>query len=264
MGPIRAIFLPGAGLPAKAAYGDLIAALGPDVQAVAKDLELYATDELPPDWSLDTEIDGVLREADARGWERFHLLGYSGGGAAALAFAAKRPDRLLSLALLEPAWAGHWDWSHGYAEVQKKYGELETLPPEQFLSAFARVGVKPDVVIPPPPDPLPSWMANRPAGIKAFLRTFKTYDLERALLAAFSQPVFFALGGLSNPDDYGDIATRLSRVFFPDFHLELFPKLHHFDPPHRVEPGRLAEMLKRHWEQAERQVVEPAETLPGS
>ncbi|MDR6415502.1 alpha/beta hydrolase [Pseudarthrobacter sulfonivorans] len=263
MGPIRAILLPGAGLPAQAAYGDLIAALGPEVQAVAKDLELYADNELPADWSLDTEIDGVLREADARGWHKFHLTGYSGGGAAALAFAAKHPDRLLSLALLEPAWAGNWDWSPAYAEVRKKYDQLETLPPEQFLPAFARLGVKSDVVIPPPPDPLPSWMANRPAGIRAFLRAFRTYDLERALLAAFSQPVFFALGGLSNPDDYGDIATRLSRVFFPDFHLEVFPKLHHFDPPHRIEPARLAEMLRRHWEQAESQVVQPAETLPG-
>ena len=93
-------------------------------------------------------------------------------------------------------------------------------------------------------------MAKRPAGIRAFLETFKTYDLDRARLAAFSQPVFFALGGLSNPDDYGEIATRLSRVFFPDFHLEVFPKRHHFDPPHRMEPARLAELLRRHWAQA--------------
>jgi hypothetical protein len=32
----------------------------PDVEAVAKDLELYAGDEPPPEWSLDMEIDGVL------------------------------------------------------------------------------------------------------------------------------------------------------------------------------------------------------------
>ncbi|MHA7289146.1 alpha/beta fold hydrolase [Arthrobacter sp. MDT3-24] len=259
MGPIRAVLLPGAVLPAQAAFSGLIAALGPDVQAIAKDLELYADDGPPADWSLDTEIDGVLREADTRGWETFHLAGYSGGGAAALAFAAKHPGRLLSLALLEPAWAGNWDWSHAYTELRKKYEQLETLPPEQFMSAFMRLGVKPDVVLPPPPDPPPPWMANRPAGIRAFLRTFKNYDLERARLAAFRQPVYFALGGLSNPHDYGDIASRLSRVFFPDFHLEVFPKRHHFDPPHRIEPERLAELLRRHWEQA---VVEPAETEP--
>ncbi|WP_082874345.1 alpha/beta hydrolase [Arthrobacter sp. OY3WO11] len=251
MEPIRAILLPGAVLPAQEAYGALVEALGPDVQAVAKDLELYADREPPPGWSLDTEVDGVLREADALGWETFHLVGYSGGGAAALAFAAKHPERLLSLALLEPAWAGSWDWSSAYAEVWKKYGELEALPPEQLLPAFMRLGVKPDVVLPPPPDPPPPWMASRPAGLRAFIRDFQGYNLEREQLASFRQPVFFALCGLSNPDDYGEVAARLSRVFFPDFHLEIFPKRHHFDPPHRIEPERLAEMLLRHWKQGE-------------
>ena len=252
MESIRVILLPGSVLPVQPAYGELIKALGPDVHAVAKDLELYAGDEPPADWTLDHEVDGVLREADSLGWETFHLVGYSGGGAAALAFAAKHPDRLLSLALLEPAWAGSWDWSPAHAALWKQYEQLESLPPEQFLPAFMRLGVKPDVVLPPPPDgPPPPWMAKRPAGIKAFLRTFKTYDLDRARLAAFQPPVFFSLGGLSNPDDYGEIATRLARVFFPDFHLEVFPKRHHFDPPHRVEPERLAGLLRRHWEAAE-------------
>ncbi|UEL29515.1 alpha/beta fold hydrolase [Pseudarthrobacter sp. L1SW] len=252
MKPIRVILLPGSVLPAELAYGALIEALGPDVQAVAKDLELYADDEPPPGWSLDTEVEGVLREADARGWETFHLVGYSGGGAAALAFAAKHPDRLLSLALLEPAWAGNWDWSPAHAELWKQYEPLDALPPEQFMPAFMRLGVRPDVVLPPPPPgPPPPWMAKRPAGIKAFLRTFRTYNLDRARLAAFQPPVFYALGALSNPDEYGEIASRLARVFFPDFHLEVFPKRHHFDPPHRIEPQRLAELLRRHWEQAE-------------
>ena len=66
MGPTRVILLPGSVLPAQPAYGALLEALGPDIHAVAKDLELYAADEPPPGWSLDTEIDGVLREADAR------------------------------------------------------------------------------------------------------------------------------------------------------------------------------------------------------
>lgn len=252
MEPIRAILLPGGVLPAQLAYGALIEALGPDVQAAAKDLELYAGDEPPPGWSLDTEVDGVLREADARGWDTFHLLGYSGGGAAALAFTAKHPDRLLSLTLLEPAWAGNWDWSPEHAELWKKFEALESLPPDQYMHAFERLEVKPDVVLPPPPpgDP-PPWMAIRPAGIKAFIRSFRSYDLDRGRLASFKQPVLYVLGGLSNPVEYGEIAQRLSRVFFPDFRLEVFPKRHHFDPPHRIEPQRLAQLLRRHWEQAE-------------
>jgi pimeloyl-ACP methyl ester carboxylesterase len=94
MEPFRVILLPGLVLPADLAYRALIQALGPEVQAVAKDLELYKTDEPPADWTLDIEVDGVQREADERGWQTFHLVGYSGGGAVALAFAAKHPDRL--------------------------------------------------------------------------------------------------------------------------------------------------------------------------
>lgn len=254
MEPIRVVLLPGSVLPAQPAYGALIEALGPDVDAVAKDLELYDGDKPPPDWSLDTEIEGVVREADSRGWGTFHLLGYSGGGAAALAFAAKHPRRLISLALLEPAWAGSWDWSQAHTQLWKEYEALETLPPEQFMAGFMRLGVKPDVVLPPPPEGgPPPWMAKRPAGIRAFLRDFKSYDLDRARLVGFERPVFFVLGGLSNPDDYGEVAERLSTVF-PDFRLEMFPDRHHFDPPHRIEPDRLAGLLREHWERADRVV----------
>ncbi|WP_142057648.1 alpha/beta fold hydrolase [Pseudarthrobacter sp. B4EP4b] len=251
MEPVRAILLPGSVLPAQPAYGALIEALGPEVQAAAKDLELYAGDTPPPGWSPDTEIDGVLHEADARGWDTFHLVGYSGGGSAALAFTAKHGGRLLSLALLEPAWAGSWDWSPAHAQLWKQYDQLDALPPQQFMPAFMRLGVKHDVVLPPPPPgPPPPWMAKRPAGIRAFVETFKSYDLDRSRLAAFTRPVLFILGGLSNPDDYADNAERLAKVF-PDFRLEVFPQRHHFDPPHRIEPDRVAALLREHWERAE-------------
>lgn len=243
--------LPGSVLPAEPAYGALIAALGPDVEAVAKDLEVYATAEPPADYSLDTEVAGVLREADALGWDTFHLVGYSGGGASALAFAARYPERLTSLALLEPAWAGSWDWSPEHVALWAQYDQLEGLAPPEFMAAFTRLGVKPGVVATMPvTGPPPPWMAKRPAGIRAFLRTFKTYDLPRERLAAFDKPVYFALGGLSNPDEYGEAATRLATVF-PDFELEVFEQRHHFDPPHRKEPERLAASLRRLWERAE-------------
>ncbi|MDQ5861254.1 MAG: hypothetical protein M3536_03200 [Actinomycetota bacterium] len=75
------------------------------------------------------------------------------------------------------------------------------------MPAFMRLGVLPDVVLPPsPPDPPPPRMAKRPAGINAFLQTVTTYDLKRARLAAFAQPVLFVLGGQSNPDDYAEVA----------------------------------------------------------
>ena len=251
MEPVRVILLPGSVLPAGPAYGGLLEALGPGVEAAAKDLELYAGDAPPPDWSLDTESDGVLREADRRGWDTFHLVGYSGGGSATLALTASHPERLLSLALLEPAWAGTWDWSPGHRALWKKYDQLDGLPPEEFIRAFMRLGVRDDVVLPPPPPgPPPPWMAKRPAGIGAFIRTFTSYNLDRDRLASFDRPVLFILGGKSNPDDYADNARRLGQVFH-DFRLEVFPGRHHFDPPHRIEPQRVAALLLQHWARAE-------------
>ena len=60
----------------------------------------------------------------------------------------------------------------------------------------------------------------------------------------------FVLGALSNPDYFARMADRLAGVF-PDFTVETFPDRHHFDPPHRVEPERLAELLLACWERAD-------------
>jgi pimeloyl-ACP methyl ester carboxylesterase len=249
--PFRVVLLPGSVLPAELAYGALIGALGSDADAVAKDLEVYATAEPPDDYSLDFEVDGVLREANARGWERFHLVGYSGGGAAALAFTARYPDRLWSLALLEPAWAGDWDLSPAEQKIWREYERLEGLAPEKLMPAFMRLNLKPGVpVAPPPARGTPPLMAKRPAGIGAFMRTFKTYELDREDCRRFDRPVYYALGGLSNADQFGEIGKRLGGVF-PQFTLEVFDERHHFDPPHRIEPERLATSLKALWKRAE-------------
>jgi pimeloyl-ACP methyl ester carboxylesterase len=246
------ILLPGIVLPVEAAYGALVDALGPDVEAVGKDLEVYATPDPPEDYGLEVEIAGVLREADARDWERFHLVGYSGGGAASLAFAAARPERLASLALLEPAWAGNWDQSAAEKALWLEFDRLEGLPVDQVMPTFMRLGLRPGVPLPtPPPGDPPPWMAQRPAGIGAILRAFKRGEIDRETLRRFDRPVYFALGALSNPDQYEEIAKRLNEVF-TDFELEVFEERHHFDPPHRIEPERVANSLKTLWRRAER------------
>ncbi len=75
------------------------------------------------------------------------------------------------------------------------------------------------------------------------------------LLPGIVLPAQLAYGGLiselgSNPDHYAEIAQRLSSVF-PDFELEVFAERHHFDPPHRAEPERLARSLQSLWRRAE-------------
>jgi pimeloyl-ACP methyl ester carboxylesterase len=245
------ILLPGAVLPADLAYAVLLEALGDAVEAVAKELEVYASGELPGRYTLDVEIDGILRIAEAAGFDRFHLVGYSAGGASSLAFAARHPDRLRSLALLEPAWAGNEGRDPAEQAAWRECDRIMALPPENRMPAFVRANLGPGVEPPPsPPGPPPPWMAKRPAGLVALIEAFNVGELDMDALRRLEAPVYFALGGLSNPDHYGKIAERLSRVF-PDFTLELFPERHHFDPPHRAEPDRLASSLREAWDRAE-------------
>jgi pimeloyl-ACP methyl ester carboxylesterase len=84
MGPssqrLPVIFLPGIVAPASLRFARLFEALGDDVDAVRKDLEVYGGPSVPPSgYSLGTEIAGIARAADERGFGRFHLYGHSGG-----------------------------------------------------------------------------------------------------------------------------------------------------------------------------------------
>ena len=246
----RVVFLPGGVLPAQPAYEALLRELGDRVDPLVKDLEVYSWDRPPPNYNLDIEVKGVLREADHHGFDRFHLVGYSGGGASSLAFAAQHGDRLLSLALLEPAWAGN-DRTEQEETLWLRFRALEGLPPDQFMAGFVCLQLAAGVEPPPPPGPpSPPWMAKRPAGIRALIDAFDGGDLEAGMLRAFDRPVYFALGGRSNPDYYARMADRLATVF-PDFTRETFPERHHFDPPHRIEPERLARSLLKLWERSE-------------
>ena len=243
--------LPGAVLPADLAYGALLEILGDEVEAVAKELEMYAGEALPLNYALDVEVEGILHAAEASGFERFHLVGYSAGGASSLVFAAKHPERLRSLALLEPAWAGNEWLDRAEEAVWREFERIMALPPEEMMAAFVRSNLGPGVEPPPPPPgPPPPWMAKRPAGLNAFIQTFNAGELDLDALRRIQAPVYFALGGLSNPDHYEKIAERLAGVF-PNFTLEVFEERHHFDPPHRAEPERLAASLRELWARAE-------------
>ena len=249
----EAILLPGVVLPAELAYGGLLEALGEEVQAIAKDLELYAGQAPPPDYTLEHEVDGVLRAADDAGFDRFHLVGYSAGGASGVAFSASHPERLLSLALLEPAWMGNEDLGPEEQAVRAELDRVVTLAPEEMMPAFVALQLAPGAEPPPaPPGPPPPWMAKRPAGIRAVADAFNASTLDLDELRAFDRPVYFALGGQSNPGYYRRMAERAADIF-SDFTLDVFEQRHHFDPPHRAEPERTAGALLAHWARAEDQ-----------
>ena len=248
MSDTPAILLPGAVLPADLAYAALLDELGRPLDVRAKDLEVYAQDEPPDDFSLETEVIGVLRFAGEAGFDRFNVVGYSAGGAVALALAATHPSRVGSLALMEPAWAGRHGMSAEEAAAHERVrAALAIEDPDAAMRAFVRAQLAADVPSPPSPSgPRPTWMAKRPAGVSAFVRAFDEADLSSEALSAFKGPVWFAVGGLSDPDLYARKAERLAAIW-PRMIVQVFPERHHFDPPHRVEAGRVAAALRELW-----------------
>jgi pimeloyl-ACP methyl ester carboxylesterase len=247
-----AILLPGGILPAELAYADLLARFSADVNARAKELEVYAAPETPPPgYTLDTEIDGIGSVADEAGFGRFHLVGYSAGGASALAFALAHPDRLVSLTLAEPAWAGTEGRSAAEAVATQRPIDALDLPPEEMLPAFMRAQLEDGVELPPTPTgPQPAWMRSRPPGTAAIAAAFQAPPYPSEAMRTFLPPVLFVVGGRSRHAYYGLMAERLGSLF-PDFSLAPFPERHHFDPPHRAEPERYAHVLEEHWRRAE-------------
>lgn len=242
------VFVPGGVMPVAMSYGPLLDVVKEEVRPVLKDLEVYATDRPPANYSLELEVEGVRRAADAAGFTGFHLLGYSGGGAVSLAFTARYPERLLSLALVEPAWIGNDDWTPEDVADWAALDGIMALPGDERMRAFARWHMRPGLEPPRPqlpPGPPPPWMALRPAGLDALAAAFRTYRLDRERLRRFRRPVYYALGSLSR--SFFERNGRTLARFFPDFRVEAYEGRSHFDPPHRAEPERFARALRELW-----------------
>jgi pimeloyl-ACP methyl ester carboxylesterase len=242
---VPVILLPGIIAPAAIRFARLFEALGDDVNAVPKELEVYGGPSVPPPgYSLATEIDGIAQAADEQGFGTFHLYGHSGGGACALAFTAARPERVLTLALDEPA----TDFSpQDVEEMHRVFLPLLQLPPDQMMSAFIgaqmREGVQPPPMMEGPP---PSWMADRPAGVAAFVRMLSGADGTVERLKAFDRPVYYSYNSLSN-ETWGRKAERLGQLF-PHMTVELYDGLSHLNSSHAAEPERVAAALRRLWD----------------
>ncbi len=247
---IDVVFLPGGIQPAAIQYEMLLKALKVQLHPLLKDLEIYKDGTPPAQYSLQDEIDGVKQASEQAGMSSFHLVAYSGGGAVALAFIAAFPERVRSLALSEPAVIPSQAWFSLESDYWKQMEALLPLPPDQFMQGFVKVELQPGVFMPPAPagDP-PPWMARRPEGIKTLMRAFSAYDLAYGQLRAFSKPVYIAVTSLSNP-----VEMRKAQVLeglFPNMQVEVFPNLHHFNPPQRAEPERFASSLESLWSNAE-------------
>ena len=236
------IFLPGIVAPAQFRFAPLIGELGDGVQAFTKDLEVYDPGLRQDEYSIDTEVAGLLAAVDSADIERFYLYGHSAGGAIALAFATKHADRLLGLALDEPASDFSLEARAAWAEA---FAPIQAMPANERMPAFLKAQVAAGVEPPPsPPGPPPEWMASRPAGIEAFLAALDSFVLP-APDPRFGGPVYFSYGSLSNPIWLG-IRDRLASRF-ASFTAEEYEGLHHLNTSHAAQPARVAAALSMVW-----------------
>jgi pimeloyl-ACP methyl ester carboxylesterase len=88
---IDLIALPGGVMPAALRYQWLAATLEGEVCLNTKVLEAYSGDIPPSGYSITLEVEALSSFADSLNLDRFHPLGYSGGGFVSLAFAGAHP-----------------------------------------------------------------------------------------------------------------------------------------------------------------------------
>lgn len=244
------IALPGGVMPAALRYAPLKSALNGEVELHVKDLEVYATDAPPPDYSVDVEVAALLRLADSVGAKRFHLIGYSGGGFVSLAFAGRYPERLLSLAVFEPARVPG-EPSPEEAVLDREFrGALAGAEGPEFMRIFTSRQVRQGVDVPPPAGPPPPWMRTRPAGLAAMLRAFGSYPFDRRLLRRCDFPVLYGYGDLTSK--MVELQAAVLARLLPDLQVRRFSGVHHFVPPEQLYTAEHIAALRDLWTRAER------------
>jgi pimeloyl-ACP methyl ester carboxylesterase len=245
---VPVIALPGGVMPAALRYATLQAAVGGAADFHFKDLEVYAGAAPPPGYSITTEVDALARFADSLGLERFHLVGYSGGGFVSLAFAGTHPKRLLSLALFEPARVPGTPTAEEAAIDSGFRRVMSGLQGADFMRAFMALQLRDDVEPPPPPIQQTPGMESRPAGLAAMMRAFADYAFDRNRLRACDFPVFLGYGDLTS--EFEELKAGVLGRLLPDIRIRRFKGIHHFVRPELIYNAEHVDAIRALWGKA--------------
>ena len=244
------IALPGGVMPAAIRYAPLQSALGSDTKVHTKDLEVYAAEAPPANYTIDLELAGLERFADKLSADRFHLVGYSGGGFVSLAFAGAHPDRLISLAVFEPARVPGPLSSEEIPLDRELRQALAGKDGSEFMRVFVTRQVRPGVEVPPPSGPPEPWMRTRPAGLAAMMKGISDYAFDRNRFRTFGFPVLYAYGDQTS--EIEEVKVSILSALLPDLHVRRFAGVHHFVPPDRIYTADHVDDLRALWARAER------------
>jgi pimeloyl-ACP methyl ester carboxylesterase len=241
------VLTPGGMMPAAAHYEPLLKYLGRDVRPLLKDFELFTHEQVPPGYSLTTEVEDLRLAVDDVQFDSFHLVGYS--VCLPLAFVAEYPQRVRSVTMVEPGMIGHGRFAP--ADMLAAHQQRVGLPAPQMMVAMSRSMLAPGMSLPPPPPPSgppPAWMAQRLQIGPALMAALRNYDLTDAALSRFRGPLLIAVGDLGHPSLLA--LARGMAAAFSNGRVQVYEGRYHLDPIHRAEPERFAVDLRALWQEA--------------
>lgn len=196
------------------------------------------------DWTLDTEVVAIELLRQRAKTHELDLVGYSGGAAVALAYAAAHPEVLASLTLIESPWIGNDVWSEEEAAFRAAYGRLYEQPSEDFWEAVTSIFNGPQTPVPPRPPMAADDLKN---GFLGVWRGYQQAPLDRNRLRQIGSPVYLPVGEGSAPRMRAQAECLAS--FFPNARVETYERASHFDLP-LVGAKPLAEGLSRLWKES--------------
>jgi pimeloyl-ACP methyl ester carboxylesterase len=252
----RVVCLPGSVAPAAERYAPLMESLSGAVDLHLKDLEVYAGEKPAADYSVELELRAVDGFADSHGLDRFHLVGYSGGGFLSLAYAGTRPERVASLALFEPAMVPGQPSPKEEARRSQFERALGGLEGAAFMSAFVAMQLKPGVQIMAPSSPPTPRMAKRPAGIAAMMRSFAAFQFERERFRACRFPVYIGYGDQTH--EVEAVKVEVLTSLFSDIWVQRAAGVHHFAAPSQIYTRAHIDAIREHWRRADALIGQPA------
>ena len=223
------------------------------------------SDRDPADMSFEAMVRDLEAAIDSAGWTRFALLGQSQGGAYAVEYAARHPDRVSHLILYGAYARGRQvrdSQSAADSEAQIRLVELGWGGEDPAFHHFFAMRFMPDAT-PEQRQAMVELQRASASGVSAsrILRTLETVDVrESAPRVRCPTLIMHATGDLAVPFDEGRLLATLipgARLVSLDSrnHIRVeqepaweafFQELHAFVPPHRLvaAPGSSAASAK--------------------
>ena len=162
---------------------------------------------LTASYDIESQVERIDRFAEALGLTTFHVAGNSMGGALAAAYAAKFPEKVLTLALMNPAGAPSPNKSDFVVELEKGNNLLFSGEPEDFDRLIALIfSDKPMIPAPFRKIMAADWAAGRDFNRKIW-KDMEPHRLTLApVLPLIEAPVLVIWGERDNVLDVGGVA----------------------------------------------------------